>query len=77
MNALSLSSTYHCSHTPDISAGSPFRPQDDLRRPVLSGLNVIGKVMIHPTGIAEIGNLNTDDIKRMGILGLPFLSSGG
>ena len=76
-NVLSLSSTYHRGHTPDISAGPPFRPQNDLRRPVLSGLNIIGEVVIHPTCITEIGNLDADYVKRMGILGLPLLASGG
>lgn len=44
--------TYHCSHTPDVCAGTPFRSQNYLRRPVLPCLNVIREVVINPAGVA-------------------------
>lgn len=65
---------YHSRHTPDIGTGAPFGTQNHLRRPVLSGLNIISKVMVDPAGISKIRNLDTDNFESMWILGLSLLS---
>lgn len=68
------SGTYHASHAPDIGTGSPLAPQDDLRGPVLSGLNVVGKVVVHPARITKVGNFDADDLEGKRILGLSLAS---
>jgi hypothetical protein len=65
---------YHGSHAPNIRAGTPLGPQNNLRRTILPGLNVIGEVMIYPTSIAKICDLDTDDIVGMWVFGLAFLA---
>lgn len=52
---------YHCSHTPHICTRAPFRSQDDFRRSILPGLNVVCEVMSHPARVSEIRNLHRDD----------------
>jgi hypothetical protein len=54
---------YHRGHAPDVCAGAPFGAQDDLGRTVLAGLNVVGKVMADPAGVAKIGNLYANDVE--------------
>ena len=54
--------TYHGSHAPYVGAGAPFRAEDDLGRPILPSLDVVGEVVVDPARVAEIGNLDTDDI---------------
>ena len=44
--------TYHASHTPNIRASPPLGSQNDLGRTVLASLNIIGKVMANPAGVA-------------------------
>jgi hypothetical protein len=50
--------THHCSHAPDVGTSAPFGSEDDFWGSVLSGLNVIGEVVAHPAGIAQISNLH-------------------
>lgn len=53
---------YHRSHAPDISAGAPFTSEDDFRRAVLAGLDIVCKVVSNPTGVTQIGYLDGDNI---------------
>jgi hypothetical protein len=53
---------------PHVHALIPTRSQNDLRTPVLPRLNVVGKVMINPTGVAQIGNFDRDTFERDGVV---------
>lgn len=55
--------TYHGSHTPNIRASTPLGTQNDLGRPILSGLDVVCEVVVHPARVSEICNLDTDNVK--------------
>ena len=68
------SSAYHCGHAPDIGAGTPFRPENDLGRPVLPRLDIVREVVVDPAGVAEVRNFNADDIERVRIIRLPLLA---
>jgi hypothetical protein len=48
----------HAGEAPDIRAGIIISAQNDFRRPVLSGLDLSGEVMMTPARIAEVGNLD-------------------
>jgi hypothetical protein len=50
--------TDHASHTPDICARTPLRPQDDLWRAVLSCLNIVGEMVTDPARVPQVGNLH-------------------
>lgn len=54
--------TYHSSHAPHIRASPPFRTEYHLGRPVLSCLDIVCEVMVHPAGVAQVCNLDTDDV---------------
>ena len=54
---------YHAGHTPYVGTSTPFGTEDNLRRPVLSSLYVIGKVMIYPTCVPQICNFDRDNFK--------------
>jgi len=58
-------STHHGGHAPDICAGAPLAAQDDLRRSVLPGLDVICEVMSDPAGVSEIGDFNRYCLKGL------------
>lgn len=60
---------YHCSHAPDISAGSPFASEDDFWRAVLAGLNIVCEVVSNPAGVTQIGYLNGDNIDGVLVAG--------
>lgn len=49
---------YHGSHAPDVGAGTPLGSEDDFRGAILTGLNVVGKVMAHPAGISQVSDLD-------------------
>lgn len=53
---------YHGCHAPNVSAGTPFGPENNFGRSILSGLNVVGKMMAYPACIAQVGNLDGDGI---------------
>lgn len=55
--------TYHRSHTPNIGTGAPFCAQDHLRRSVLPRLDIIREVVVNPARVAQISNLDTDDLE--------------
>jgi hypothetical protein len=40
----------------------------------LSRLNVVGEVMVYPTGVAEVSNLDTDDVQSTGIFGFALFA---
>lgn len=69
----SSSNPYHCCHAPDIGAGTPFGTKDDFRGSVLTGLNVVGKVVAYPAGITQIGNLDGDSVHSCGDIILTLL----
>ena len=41
-------SAYDACDTPDIRTGAPPCTKDDFRTPILSRLNIVGKVVFHP-----------------------------
>ena len=49
---------YHAGHTPDIGTRTPLGTENDFWRAVLSRLDVVGKVMPDPAGVAKISNLD-------------------
>lgn len=51
----------HARHAPDVGGSAPLCTQDDLWRAILPGLDVVCEMVVHPAGIAEIGNLDGDD----------------
>lgn len=68
---------YHGRHAPNICASSPLGAEDDFGGAVLSGLNVVCKVVVHPAGVAEVGDLDADDVRGVGVFGLALLACGG
>ena len=64
-----LDSTDHARHTPNICTRTPFGAQNDFRGTILPGLDVIGKVMTDPASVAQISNLDRDDVYRGGLGG--------
>jgi len=54
--------TYHAGHTPHVRTGTPLGTQDDLRRAILPGLDVVGEVVPDPTRVAQVGDLDGDDL---------------
>src|SRR4051812_33781679 len=67
-------STYHGGHAPYVGASSPFGAEDHLGRAVLACLNVIGEVVVYPAGIPEVGNLDTDNVAGLHVVGLALLA---
>ena len=55
---------YHSCHTPYIRAGAPFCPQDDFGRAVLTGLDVVSKVVAYPTSVTQISDLDRNGVHR-------------
>lgn len=56
--------TCHCCHAPDVGTCPPLGAENDFRRSILTGLDVIGKVMAHPACISQICNLHRDRLDR-------------
>lgn len=56
--------TYHGSHTPNIRTRAPLRSKNNLRTPILSRLNIICKVVIGPTRVSKIRNLDGNSLLR-------------
>lgn len=54
--------TYHTRHTPYIRTCTPFGPQNNFGRAILSCLDVVGKVVTDPTGIPQISDFDRDNI---------------
>lgn len=54
---------YHAGHTPDVCASSPFRAQDHFRGSVLSRLDVVCEMVIYPTGVPEVGDLDGNPLQ--------------
>lgn len=65
---------YHGGHAPYVSACSPLGAEDYLWRAVLACLDVVGKVVVYPAGIPEIGNLDADDVAGLHVVGLALLA---
>jgi hypothetical protein len=57
INNIKMHTTHHGSHTPDISACTPLRAENDLWGPILSGLDVVGEMVSNPARIPQISNL--------------------
>lgn len=49
---------YHAGHAPDVCASSPFRAQDHFGGSILSRLDVVCEMVIYPTGVPEVGDLD-------------------
>lgn len=65
---------YHSCHAPYVGARSPLGAEDHLGRPVLACLDVVGEVVVDPAGIAEVGDLDADDVTSLHIVGLALLA---
>ena len=50
--------THQTRRTPYIHTLRPTRPQYNLRTPILPRLDIIRKVVIDPTSVTKIGNLD-------------------
>lgn len=68
--------TYHGSHTPHVGAGTPFRAKDYLGRPVLSRLDIVCEMVVDPARVAQVCNLDADDVEAE-FLSLALLASRG
>ena len=49
----------HAGRAPDVSRGSIARPDNDLQGPVLPGLNVVSEVVMLPTRVTQVSDLDT------------------
>ena len=49
---------HHASCAPNISGGPIASPKQHLQTPVLSGLNILREVMVHPAGIPKVSYFN-------------------
>lgn len=49
---------YHGCHTPHVGTRAPFRAQNYLWGAVLAGLDIVCEVVAHPTGVAQVGDLD-------------------
>ena len=47
---------------PDVGRGAPLCTEDDFGAAILAGLDVVGKMVICPGGVAKIGNLDGDAV---------------
>lgn len=52
--------TYDAGDTPDIGRRTPFCAEDDFGTAILPGLDVVGEMVVDPSGIAEISDLDCD-----------------
>lgn len=68
---------YHSCHTPYISASTPFGTQNHFGRSILSRLNVVGKVVVDPASIAQICNLDADNVEGVRIFRLALVTCRG
>ncbi|KAI6771839.1 hypothetical protein HG531_009464 [Fusarium graminearum] len=70
----------YVSKTSDIlitSASTPFGTQNHFGRSILSRLNVVGKVVVDPASIAQICNLDADNVEGVRIFRLALVTCRG
>jgi len=69
--------TYHRGHTPNIRTRTPLGAEYHFGGSILPSLDIICKVVADPASIAQVGNLDADDIEGLHVIRFSFLPSGG
>merc|ERR1719150_2227518 len=64
----------HAGKGPDISRSAVARAYQHLQGPILPGLNVLSEVVLDPTGVTKVGNLDLEVLHHLNAgVGLPLL----